>query len=262
MSVAGVEQATSTAPSAAASSPRPRLLGEWQGDGASLTFAGTHNGYDRLPVAAARPRGPGPCRPPRHPRPRRGRCRPRGDRAACCSILTASWSWTAAHARLGSAAAVEVRGRRRLPLAAEPAEWYPDPTSPATATRLVYRFRAGDSARRDHALAQPPYRVPSRGCVKVFVVDQSLLSASSTTSSSPPALAAAGADATLVGAAATGSRGGATSSQAFACCRCSTPSPSACPARLKPRSPRPRRVSEHAQGCGALSTSRPAKSPT
>ena len=120
----------------------------------------------------------------------------RRRRAASYSTPDCELELDGRHARLRSGA-VEVEVAASLPLAAEPAEWYPDLYVARPTTRLVYRFRAGDPPRRDHALAQAAVR-RSRpgGVVKVFVVDQSLFGLLYDVQFSA-ALAAAGADATL-----------------------------------------------------------------
>jgi uncharacterized heparinase superfamily protein len=129
----------------------PRLLAwETPGDG-SLRLAGTHDGFDRLPGR------------PRHVR--EVLARP-GEVTIRDRVEGGAGQGCAARLLLHPDCAVEVDGRRAritsgpvevaleasLPLAAEPAEWYPDLYVARPTTRLVLGFRAGDPSPLEVAL--------------------------------------------------------------------------------------------------------------
>ena len=158
VSVAGAEQSDIHGAFRCGRRATPELL-EWQGDGASLTFAGTHDGYDRLPGR------------PRHVREVRARAghlviRDRveggaGQEATGGLLLhpDCELELDGRRARLRSGA-VEVEVAASLPLAAEAAEWYPDLYVARPTTRLVYRFRAGDPPVEITLSRKPPSADP------------------------------------------------------------------------------------------------------
>jgi uncharacterized heparinase superfamily protein len=122
----------------------PELLG-WHTDGASLTFAGTHDGFDRLP---GRPRHIREVQASAGRLAIRDRVEGGAGQEAIGGLLLhpdCELILDGRQARL-RAGPVEVAIASSLPLAAEPAEWYPDLYVARPTTRLAYRFRAGDPA--------------------------------------------------------------------------------------------------------------------
>jgi uncharacterized heparinase superfamily protein len=141
VSVAGAEQSDIYGAFRCGRRARARLLA-WRPEVESLTLAGTHDGFDRLPGR------------PRHVReieaaPGRLRIRDRvegGDGQEAVSRLLLHPDCTVAldgNRGVIRSGAVEVAIEAVLPLRAEEAEWYPDLYVARPTVRLVLPFRAG-----------------------------------------------------------------------------------------------------------------------
>jgi uncharacterized heparinase superfamily protein len=146
VSVAGAEQSDIHGAFRCGRRARPELLA-WRTEGPRLWFAGTHDGFDRLQGK------------PRHVREVeaepghlsiRDRVEGGAGQPATCRLLlhpdcTVQLEGMSARLRSGS---LEIEITASLPLAAEPAEWYPDLYVSRPTTRLAATFPAGGPGLR------------------------------------------------------------------------------------------------------------------